>query len=161
MQILVSQILFQIVNFSVVVGLLTYLLYKPVLKIFEERAKRIEEGQKAAEAALVQQERIEELKATAKKEMKKEKAAILEAATAEAKEQKQQILTEAKEEAAKLIAEMQTKFEEEQAQRMNEMQQEIIEAVVTATERVIGQKLTAKDQAALIDKELNTILKSL
>ena len=161
MEILVSQILFQIVNFSVVVGLLSYLLYKPVLKIFEERAKRIEEGQKAAQAALVQQEKINELKENAQKQMKKEKAAVLEAATAEAQEQQQQILAEAREQATQLIAEMKEKFEQEQEQRLSQMRQEIVEAVVTATERVVGQKLTAKDQSTLIDKELNTLLKSL
>ena len=49
MEIDISQILFQIVNFSVVLAALTFLLYKPIFKMFLERAKRIEEGQKAAQ----------------------------------------------------------------------------------------------------------------
>jgi len=38
MDIQLPQIIFQIVNFGVVVGALTYLLYKPVKKMLDERS---------------------------------------------------------------------------------------------------------------------------
>ena len=66
MNIVFPQILFQIINFSIVMGALWYLLYEPVMKIFSERAKRIEEGQLAAQEAIAQQEKIDELKENTK-----------------------------------------------------------------------------------------------
>ena len=60
MDIQITQILFQAINFSVVLGALTFLLYKPVLKMFDERSQKIAEGQKAAEAAIQDKEKLEE-----------------------------------------------------------------------------------------------------
>ena len=41
MDIQLPQIIYQLVNFGVVFGAVTYLLYKPVQKILDERSKRI------------------------------------------------------------------------------------------------------------------------
>ena len=83
MQIELTQILFQIINFGVVLGVLWYLLYKPVLKIFAERAKRIEEGQKAAAKALENQEKINEIKLKTEAESKKKASQVLKEASVE------------------------------------------------------------------------------
>ena len=60
MDIQLPQILFQAINFSVVMGALTFLLYKPVLKMFDERSQKISEGLKAAEAALKEKEELDQ-----------------------------------------------------------------------------------------------------
>ncbi|MFZ1721561.1 MAG: ATP synthase F0 subunit B [Microgenomates group bacterium] len=95
MDIQLTQILFQLVNFSVVLGALTYLLYKPVLKIFDERARRIHEGQKAAEEAIETQNNIEEMKKEATTALKRERSRLLKEAQAEADAQKSALLEEA------------------------------------------------------------------
>lgn len=161
MEIHLDQILFQIFNFFVVMGALTYLLYKPVLKIFEERAVRIAEGQKAAAEALEQKQAIEALKTEARKELKKEKATVLEAATKEATAQKLQLLAEAQEAAQTFLTEAKQKWAEERAQKLQEMQGELVTAVVATTEKVLERKLTKTDHSELIDKELSQLLKSI
>jgi F-type H+-transporting ATPase subunit b len=161
MEIQLPQILFQVVNFSVVLGALWYLLYKPVLKIFAERAKRIEEGQKAAQKAIEQQEKIGELKAKTTQELKKESAKVLQQATKEAEEQKSAILEEAKKQAAAEIERMKQNWEEEQTQRIQHINQQLVDVVIAASEKVIGQSLDKKAHAKLIDSELNQVLKSL
>ena len=98
MDIKVTQILFQIVNFSVVVDALTYLLYKPVLKIFEERTRRIEEGQKAAEQSLKSREEVDAMKAEMQTALKKERAQMLKAAQEEAQVESKKRITQAKQE---------------------------------------------------------------
>jgi F0F1-type ATP synthase membrane subunit b/b' len=52
MEINFLQILFQAINFGVVFGAITFLLYKPVMKMLDERAKKIAEGQSAAEKSI-------------------------------------------------------------------------------------------------------------
>jgi F-type H+-transporting ATPase subunit b len=161
MEIYLDQILFQIVNFSVVVGALTYLLYKPVLKIFEERSIRIAEGQKAAAEAIEQRDAVDTMRADVRKQLKKEKAEVLEAATKEAEAQRAQILSEARDQAAALIEEAKEQWEEERNRQMHDMREQMIDAVIATTEKVIESKLTKSDQSTLIDKELAGILKAL
>lgn len=161
MDINVQQILFQIINFSIVLGALWYLLYKPVLKIFAERAKRIEEGQKAAQKAIEQQEKIDEMKAKTSQELKKESAKVLQAATKEAEVQKALILEEAKKQATVEVERLKQNWEEEQTQRVQQINQKLVDAVIAASEKVIGQSLDKKAHSKLIDSELNQVLKSL
>ncbi len=161
MEIYIDQILFQIVNFSVVLAALTYLLYKPVLKIFEERSIRIAEGQKAASEAIEQRDAVDTMKADVRKQLKKEKSEVLEAATKEAEAQKAQIVAEAREQANLVLAEAKAHWEEEKAQQLQEMRAEMVTAVISTTEKVIGSKLEKSDHSKLIDKELTNILKTL
>lgn len=161
MDIQIPQIIFQIINFSVVAGALTFLLYKPVLKIFEERARRIDEGQKAAERAIETQENIEEMKAKAQKDIQKEKAKILEEAEAEAKKRKTTMVAEAKAEAQAEVEKMKLAWQEEKVQLVKSSRNEMTEAVIKATRVIIGSALDSKEQKKLIDSELDTILKQI
>lgn len=161
MDIQIPQIIFQIINFSVVMGALTFLLYKPVLKIFDERARRIDEGQKAAEKAIETQENIEEMKAKAQKDVQKEKAKILEEAQAGAKKRKASIISEAKAEAQAEVEKMKASWLEEKQQLVKSSRNEMTEAIIKATQVIIGSALDTKEQKKLIDSELNTLLKQI
>lgn len=162
MDINLSQIFFQIVNFSVVVGALTILLYKPILKIFEERARRIEEGLKAAVESVKKQEEIDELKKEAKKTIAKEKAAILKEAHTQADEVKAVLLNDAKTEAQELIVKMKADWDNEQQNMLKQSRSQMVEAVIQTAEKVLSEKLSAdKKQKELIDTQLDSILKSL
>jgi F-type H+-transporting ATPase subunit b len=161
MDIQLTQILFQAINFSVVVGALTYLLYKPVLKVFDERAKRIEEGQKAAEEALKSRDDIDKLRVEAQNNLKKERAKVLKTAQEEGEKRKEQILAKAKEQAQADLEKMRVSWEKERAQLLRDTKQEMLDAVVNAAQSVVSKSFTSKDQVKLAESEINTILKSL
>lgn len=160
MDIQVTQILFQIVNFSVVLGALTYLLYKPVLKIFEERTRRIEEGQKAAEEALKNREEVEKMKEEMQTALKKERAQVLKKAQDEALEESKKILAQAKAEAQAETAKQVKKWEAEKAAMLKDMNKELIEAVIATTQKVVTAKLSKSDED-MVEKELANILKTI
>lgn len=161
MEIHLAQIVFQIINFGIVFGALSILLYKPILKIFEERARRIEEGQKAARNALEQQEKIDELKNKTEQKLKKKRAEVLEEAVKEAQEQKKQLIEEARHTAEAEITSLKTKWEQEKAKEKAQMQSELVEVVIAATEKILQEKIDSKKHSALIDTELNQLLKTL
>lgn len=156
-----SQIIFQIINFGVVLGVLTYLLYKPVLKIFAERAKRIEEGQKAAQKAIEQQGKIEEIKQKTEAEAKKKASQVLKEATVEAESKKAVLLEEARAAALVEIEKMKKAWSSEKEQLVAKIRSEVVETVMTASEKVLGKALDAKTHSKLIDEELANVLKSL
>ncbi len=161
MDIQLSVIIFQIINFGVVLVALWFLLYKPVLKIFEERAKRVEEGQKAAAKALAHQEKIEQLKAKTELELKEQSASILKKATQEAKEQQAEILAKAKAEAEQLIEKMRADYQAEWQASVRNQEQALISHMYEAVANVLPKTLTKADQKELLSQELAVILKKL
>src|SRR5438105_2555479 len=116
-----SQILFQVINFGVVVGALTYLMYKPVKKMLKERSDRIEEAQKAAEITIAEKQQIEEMKKKTQRDAEKEAAKLLDQASEETAAKKKEIMAQAKKEAINEIAKMKKEWEEEKAASLQSM----------------------------------------
>ncbi len=161
MEIQLPQILFQIINFGVVVGGLSFLLYRPIIKILDERAKRIEEGQQAAQKAIAEQTNIDELKKQVKQKADKEAAKILEEATKAAADKKSKLLAQAKEEALAEVERLRTAWNDEKRGSLQSMKSQFADAVIAAAERVVGESLSSKNQAALIDDEFAALIKKM
>lgn len=161
MQIQLTQILFQIINFSVVVGALTYLLYKPVLKILDERAQRVEDAQRKAEQAEQESQQMAEMKKDAKRDADKQAAQILEEAKQAAEEKKKKIIADARKQAGAEVEELMNNWQTEKAKQMKDMKKEFSDAVLAVTEKVIGKAVDKKAQSKLIDQELDALLKTL
>lgn len=161
MDIQITQILFQAINFSVVMGALTFLLYKPVLKMFDERSQKISEGLKAAEVALKEKEELDQTRKKMESDLKKERATVLKEASEESKAQVQEIIATARKEAKEEKAKLLQAWEKEKATLMNEAKQDMASAVIAVSTKVIGETLDTKAQQKLIDTELDSILKSL
>lgn len=160
MDIQLPQILFQLVNFGVVVGALTYFLYRPVLKILDERSQKIEQAQKAAETTLQEQSQLEITKKKAKSEAEKQAAAIIAEAKENAEKVRKQILADAKVEAKAEVAKLQEQWRSEQSKMARNMQQEFADAVLAVTEKVLGKALDKKAHQQLIDQEVKALLKA-
>lgn len=161
MDIQLTQILFQIINFSVVLGTLTFLLYKPVLKIFDERAKRIEEGQKAAEEAIKSRDELDKEKKKLENEIKKERAKILNDAQDEAKKKAQDILSNARKETKEAQEKLLGAWETEKLQLLKDAKSEMSDAIIAISAKVIGKSLDSKSQQKIIDSELDLIIKNI
>ncbi|NCN83063.1 MAG: hypothetical protein GW947_03790 [Candidatus Pacebacteria bacterium] len=157
MNIQLAQLVYQTINFLIVFGALSYLLYKPILKIFAERSKRIEEGQKAAQKALQEQENVEAMKQSSKTKIEREREKVLKEATSAAKEQSAQIIATAKTQAETEISHLKEQWKDQQRKDKAEMESQLVELVIATTTKVLGSQLTSKDHRALIKKELQLI----
>jgi len=136
----VKLIIIQIINFVVLAGLLTYFLYKPVLKILAEREEKISQGIKDAEEA-----------AKAKASALDEKQAVLSKAQLEAqeidtrakefaKQKEEEIVAKAQTTAAQVIADAHTKSAMLKEQALKESEAEIAKLAILAAEKVLQQK---------------------
>jgi F-type H+-transporting ATPase subunit b len=157
MEIQVTSILLQMLNFGVVVGLLTFLLVKPVRKMLEERAEKIAAGQRAAEAALKEKSSIDSLKEQAEREARSEAKKILAEARTEAEARKEELMAEVKTEVQKARDKALKSVETERKAALENMQAEFEKAVLAVAESVIGTSLDSKEHAALIKKALKDI----
>lgn len=158
MEIQPLQIIFQIINFSVILGLLSYLLYKPILKVFEERSKRIEEGQKAAQDLIEEKAAIEALKLKTQKKLESEETKKLEQIATQVKEKKQELLAVAQEEVTKFVKGEEQKWQVEKQRRITSLKDELVSSIIMASEKVIDKKLTDTDKKNLVNEQLDIIL---
>lgn len=158
MDIQLPQILFQIINFGVVMGALTFLLYKPIQKIMDERAEKIVEGQAAAQEAVEEKAKLATLRAKLEKEAERKAAALLEKAAEKATEQKKEILAKARQEAEAEVAKLKAQWQTEKQQLVRSAEQDMIKAVMAVAQRVVGLKLDAQTDATLIAAELTKVL---
>ncbi|OGJ38890.1 MAG: hypothetical protein A2383_02740 [Candidatus Pacebacteria bacterium RIFOXYB1_FULL_39_46] len=161
MDIQLPQILFQLVNFSVVLGALIYLLYKPVQKILDERAQKIAESQK--EVARIEEEgkKIEALKAKIKREAEKEAAEILENANKAAIKKEEKLIEQAKANLKENLKEAETRWQEEKKQLITNSKSQMVDAVIKVSGLVLGKNLDKKTDKKIIEKRLAEVLQNL
>lgn len=161
MEIQFSQIIFQMINFGVVLGALTFLVYKPVLKALEQRAKKIQESQQAADELLSEREALEKLKQKAAEQSKKDAAELMAEAKKQADKKKADLFSSAKQEVQSYVEEEKEKWTQEKKQMMKQMQSEMTEAVFTISERVLKNSIDKKAQSKLIDQGIEEVLQAL
>src|SRR3989344_3461215 len=104
MEIDVRQIVLQALNFGILFAILAKFLFKPLLKILDERANTIQKGLQAAEKSMKDQEALEERARQEHIKAEKRAAAIIDKARAESKELGKQIVEEARAEAQKAVS---------------------------------------------------------
>lgn len=135
------QLLFiQVVNFAVLLGLLTYLLYKPILKVIDERQKKIAEGVKTAEAAERQLAEAKEVSEGIKGSATREAEAMVAAARARAGERGAEIVKTAEARAAATLKDATERAEEAKHQALKESEREIARAAMLAAEKILREK---------------------
>lgn len=133
-------IIVQIINFVVLVGLLTYLLYKPILRILSEREEKISQGLQDAEAAKKAKENAEEERKEVLASAHIEAEAVAKRASDHAKEIGDNIVKYAEEKAASSIESAREKGEALKEQARRESEAEIAKLAVLATEKMLKER---------------------
>ncbi|QSH39550.1 F0F1 ATP synthase subunit B [Candidatus Kaiserbacteria bacterium] len=130
----------QTVNFGVLLLVLWYFLYRPVLNMIDARRQKIEEGVASAEKA---QERLGEIEGEREDVLKKattEADEILSTSKDRAQEKASEIVTEAGNRAESLVESAQQRAEEMKEQALRESKEEIGKAAILAAEQILKKK---------------------
>lgn len=161
MDIQLSQIIFQAINFGIVLFFLTRFVYKPVLKLLNDRKKKIAEAAEAAEKVNQENE-----------DLKKVREETLLKANQKAKKIEDEIRKEAEEDVKLLLQKSkdelklkENKFTDELAklkkEELKSMDAEIKKAALVIAEKVIGESIDPKKHQKLIDEQMKEIIESL
>ncbi|KKT73948.1 MAG: ATP synthase subunit b [Parcubacteria group bacterium GW2011_GWB1_44_7] len=139
----------QLINFGILVAVLRWLLYRPLLELLEKRRKKLEDDADRAERLeqKIKATAIEEEKTLA--EARKRGQEILAATEKTGKELKESLTTEAKREAEKMIAAGRQILKEDQNKLRRELKQEIGATVALAIEHSLGDVLNKEIQEKL------------
>jgi F-type H+-transporting ATPase subunit b len=142
----------QIINFIILMAVLSIVLYKPLLNMLEQRREKIRKGLEDARAA---EERLANAEAEAQKlldEKRAEAQQIVSEARGRADEAAAAIETEAREEAQRILRDAQENAEAERNRLLADMRGQIAELSLAAAQRIIGDGLDGKKQKALVDE---------
>ncbi|MFC1914594.1 F0F1 ATP synthase subunit B [Chloroflexota bacterium] len=144
----------QIVNFVILLVLLYVFAYKRVMRMLDERSRRVKESMDQAEA-------LKEQTASAEEEIKKQFEAAgkevqerIARAVRSGEEVKQKTKEEAEQEAEALISRARSDIQRERDEAIGELRKEFADLTIMAAEKVIDRSLDKKAHRQLIDKVL-------
>ena len=144
----------QVVTFIILLVILRLVAYKPLMRMLDERSKRVKESMEQTEAIKEQAARAEE---EAKKRIEaaaKEGQEVVARAVRTGEELRQKAQQEAKPEAEALIAKARVEIQRERNEAIAEMRKEIADLTILAAEKVIEKELDKEAHRQLIDKVL-------
>lgn len=141
-------VVWQVVSFLIVLGVLYKFGIKPVTATMEERTKKIESGIKHAEEMQAKLAAAHQESAALIKKANAEATKIVEDARKTAKDYADRQTQEAAAKANDLLSKAQQAIELEHKKMLADARTEIARLVVATTERVLAKKLTDADRAA-------------
>lgn len=149
-----GMILAQLVNFVIVFAVLYKFAYGPILKLLNERTKKIEKGLKDAEKSHKKLAEISEKEAAVLVEARKQAQEIIKKAEEMAVTQSQSIVLTAREQTEKMLAVAQKQIEQEKEKILMEVKSEVADLVVMATGKIIHEKLDSNKDQELIQESI-------
>jgi len=143
-----------IINFIILLVLLRIFLYKPVLKMLDERSKRTKEGMELAEAT---KKEYEQAKTEVQKQIEKgrQEAQAIIAQTMQIGERlKEESRQEATKQAQVIVDRTRAELEAERDKIVDGLRREFVDISISAAEKVIKETLDKEKHRKLIEETL-------
>lgn len=143
-----------IVNFIILLVMLRLFLYKPVLKMLDERAKRTAEAMEQAEAT---KKEYEQARVEVQKQIEKgrqEAQTILTQAIQVGERLKEESRQEAQKQAQVIVDRTRTELEAERDKIVGDLRREFVDISIAAAEKVIKETLDKEKHRKLIEETL-------
>ena len=147
-----KEFVFYMINFLILVGVLTKFLYKPFLGVLEERKKKIQD---AFDSAEMMNKRADEKMAnyTARiANVEEEGREIIKEAKQRAEAQAADIISEANEKAAQIIESAQRQIELDKQKAVDEMKQQVAVLAMMAAEKIVEREIAQTGQEQIVDE---------
>jgi F-type H+-transporting ATPase subunit b len=148
-------LLAQVINFIILFGLLYLVAYKPIMRMLDERSRKIKESMEQTEHIKQQAERAEEEAAKRIDAAAKEGQEAIARAVRTGDEVKKEAQQQAKEEAEALITRAQAEIQRERDEAIDDLRQEFADITVKAAGKVIDRTLDKKAHREIIEKVLD------
>lgn len=147
-------LLTQVVTFIILLVVLRFLAYKPIMRMLDERSKRVKESMEQAEAVKEQSERAEDELKKQLEEASREGQERIARAVKAGEEVKLKAQEDAKKEAETLLNRARSEIQRERDDAVGEVRREFADLTVLAAGKVIEKSLDKEEHRELIDKVL-------
>ena len=150
-------LLAQVVNFTIIIVVLTKLLYRPILGMLEKRKKEIEEGLRLTQKLQEEEEKLKNRQEKMLVQARQEGHVLIEEAREQAEEEEKEILAHARAEADELIAKGRGEVEHLREELVKKLRQESVDLATAMAKRLLTKSLFEKDQHAILAKHLKSL----
>jgi F-type H+-transporting ATPase subunit b len=151
------KLIFQVVNFLLLLYLLNRFLFSRVLTLLDERAERIRKGLEDAEAAERDRELARAEREAAIVEARKEAQALLARANKIADDTRAEMLREAKSAAEKLIERARGEITSEKEKAMSELRAHVADLALEAAGKLVRAQMNDETQRRLVKQFLSEV----
>jgi len=155
-----GKLIWQIVNFGILMFVLTKVLYKPILQKLDQRAKLIKDGLKAANENIQKQEEAEAQRQKMFQDARKDVETLIAKAKKDAISAKEEILEQTKIEASKLMDRKEKEIEDKMAAQEKALQAKVVDLSVSVARKALGDYLDSSKQKELIEQQLKQLAKT-
>lgn len=155
-----SEIVAQIVSFLILLFALRLFAWKPILELLDKRKERIASEFKKIEGL---QSELNSLKLEYEKKLgviEDTARQKIQEAVREGKRISEEIKNSARDEADRIILDAKQNIKQELSQAKEELKEKIVELTIAATENIIQEKYTEKDDARIIADFLDKLEKT-
>ena len=149
--------LFTILNFTLLIGVLSVILWKPMLKFLEERARTIEASLELAEENKRRAEELREEHGQIIKEARSKAAEVIDKAQAMAQSESRKQIARAREQGNALVESAKKEIRLEGDRIKQELRHEVAAMTVDLAGKVLEREITEADHREFIDKNLSTM----
>ncbi|HJX68811.1 MAG TPA: F0F1 ATP synthase subunit B [Dehalococcoidia bacterium] len=143
-----------IINFVILFALLGLVLYKPAMKMLDERSKKIKESMAQAEATKAEYARAEEEVKKLISKAREDGQALVSQATQIGERLKEEAKDGARKEAQVIVDRTRAELEEERDRIIDDLRREFVDISISAAEKVIKETLDKERHRRLIEETL-------
>jgi len=147
-----TEFVFYMINFLILVGVLTKFLYKPFLNVLEQRKQKIQD---AFDSAEMMNKRADEKMAnyTARiANVEEEGREIIKEAKQRAEAQAADIINDANEKASQIITAAHRQIELDKQKAVDEMKQQVAALAMMAAEKIVERDIAQIGQEQIVDE---------
>jgi F-type H+-transporting ATPase subunit b len=145
----------QIVNFSLLLLVLYLLLYKPVVRMLDQRSKRIEDSLEQADRLKEETSLAEEQVKEQIEEARQEGRNIVAQAAQVAERVREDSRTQARQDAETIVTRARADVQRERDEAIEELRRQFADLTIIAAERVINTSLDRDQHRRLIEEVLD------
>lgn len=147
-------LIFQVINFLLLLYLLNRFLFKPLMARMDERGEKIRKGLEDAEVAARDRELARAEREAAVSEARKEAADMLARANKIAEDTRKEILDQARSEAEKVTARARDEIVAEKDRAMAEIRGQVAELALAAAGKLVRREMDGPTQRRLVEEFL-------
>ncbi|MBA7615054.1 ATP synthase subunit b [subsurface metagenome] len=147
-------LLAQLINVAILFGLLYLVAYKPIMRMLDERSRRVKESMEQTEFIKQQAERAEEETAKRIEGAGREGEEVIARAMRTGEEVRKEAQEKARQEAETLISRARAEIQQERNEAVGELRKEFADLTIMAAGKVIDRSLDKKAHRQIIDKVL-------
>lgn len=147
-------LLTQLINVGILLAILTKLLYRPILKVLDERRNAVEQSMKNAQQVQSELVRAEKKADEVIQKARNEAKAIIEEGKTSAAALEKDLLARARQEANDIVGKGRRDIETERAEMEKTVRAQAVTLAVGMTETLLGEVLSVHDHKKLIETKV-------